>query len=85
MVLPPRQRLISRVSLRTESKIHAEFDLGMWVTNEQKCTESRKIRGDAENSIVIALTDSGFEIAEGWGSKNFLSMGRCVRAFSRGT
>ena len=33
--------------------------------------KAEKIRGDAEDSIVIALTDSGFEIAEGWGSKIF--------------
>ena len=33
--------------------------------------KAEKIHGDAENSIVIALTDSGFEIAEGWGSKIF--------------
>jgi len=33
--------------------------------------KAEKIRGDAEDSIVLALTDSGFEIAEGWGSKIF--------------
>jgi len=35
--------------------------------------KAEKIRGDSEDSIVITLTDSGFEIAEGWGSKIFYS------------
>ena len=33
--------------------------------------KAEKIRGDSEDSVVIALTSSGFEIAEGWGSKIF--------------